>query len=430
MQIGDLSMEKNGQVKAWSNTGKIVIFFIRLFLRLSRPFFQKEWKKREEEFEENPSQFNAVDALYLGYKYYVRSPEIQWKPETLGLPNLPGKSDLLIHSGGDLMPYSNMAGVHSDELWNFGGDTFFKADLVMANLETPMFIGKPASWVPEVMLRNMYFNGSEELWNIFTGSKHKFDYLSIANNHMLDMGYDGLRTTMSFLEDRQVAYGGVQNPNGITWLSPKGYKTAIINYTYSLNALLPDPGEALKINYLRLNRFGENLDPLLSEIRLAKEMGAELVIASLHMGNAYQDYPSQQTREVVQRIFELSGPDIIFIHHPHVLQPMEYVNYRNQDGELCQGLVYYSLGDFVAYDIFCRSHLTGFARIHINGKGKDKKIVGSFEFLYLNRDFQGNFRFVTWEKAMRTSEEQGSELLYLREWYEQRAKYFFGRATF
>lgn len=73
------------------------------------------------------------------------------------------------------------------------------------------------------------------------------------------------------------------------------------------------------------------------------------VLVALHAGDEYVDYPNDQQREWVQLAAD-SGATAVIGHHPHVLQPVEWVEgVHNHDM-----LVVYSLGNFLSANSIIR----------------------------------------------------------------------------
>jgi poly-gamma-glutamate synthesis protein (capsule biosynthesis protein) len=72
-------------------------------------------------------------------------------------------------------------------------------------------------------------------------------------------------------------------------------------------------------------------------ISALREQGAQLVVCAFHWGqeNTFRTIPNQEN---YGHLAIDSGADIVWGHHPHVLQPMESYN---------GGLIMYSLGNFV-----------------------------------------------------------------------------------
>jgi poly-gamma-glutamate synthesis protein (capsule biosynthesis protein) len=79
------------------------------------------------------------------------------------------------------------------------------------------------------------------------------------------------------------------------------------------------------------------------EIRRTREAGADIVICYFHFGNEYQQTQNAYQEYIASRA-AISGADIIFASHPHVLQGMEYL-FPTQDRPVP---VFYSLGNFIS----------------------------------------------------------------------------------
>jgi poly-gamma-glutamate synthesis protein (capsule biosynthesis protein) len=235
---------------------------------------------------------------------------------------------------------------------------------VTANLETPIDPSQSMGLVPELMLNNMYFNGNHELFDIFNGQgKFKgFDVLSLANNHSLDQGVSGLLATMRFLKEKEIAYCGAAlsdiELDDFPILNRNGINVAFLGATYSLNALIKPKNSSWIVNHLALNNPNPEIDLLIRQSKQARNRGADLVMAHLHMGFAYQALPSMDIVDNMHMICEQTGIDVLIGSHPHNAQPLELYSYVDPwSGKQKQSLVIYSLGDFIAYDIFKWCHL-------------------------------------------------------------------------
>ena len=405
--------------KGWLLTAVLKCLFGILHL-----FKKKEWNLPVKNFEENPFNMTDMDAVYLGYKYYYRphqEPEegfdarTFFKQQQLDFSvndNFKITQSITLHAGGDLMPYKWLNRESTKYLWDETGDFFFGADLVFANLETPVNTRKPLQAVPEVMLNDMYFNGSEELFHIFSGNgKHKgYDVLSIANNHSLDMGKKGIVRTMEFLREQGVEYCGAAlseaNLNKFPIIERKGIRTAFLSYTYSLNKLLTPVDKPWLVNLLPLNSPDADIDLIKQQCKMARKKGADFIVVSVHCGNAYQTYPSKNTTELFQRIFTTCGADIILGGHPHNAQPMQSLEFIDPiTGKHKKGFAIYSLADFVTYDIFTWCHMPVMLELKLSRGLKndlhETRITGIKVlpvYNYYNKQ-QDKFRFVPLEQA-------------------------------
>lgn len=355
--------------------GRLLVGLVRFLFHCRRIFGGKNWKHPLEGHHEDPRKMTRKQQLYFGYKYYYRA--IFYGDKGAGLEahfqkqatlfNPPAAQastqKITLSAGGDLMPYFCITPTQCANIWDECGDFFFDSDLVVGNLETPLNPKKPAAFVPEVMLSNMYFNANEEMFSVFSGfGRYKnFDVLSTANNHSLDQGEEGVAETIAFLKQKGIQHVGtalsVAARDAFPLLEKNGIKIAFLSYTFSLNALVCPPGKEYLANHLQLNEENPDLSLIVKQTQLARQKGAEFIVAFLHMGCAYQPYPSQTIVENMHQICRQTGIDLILGGHPHNAQPIEFLNITDPfSGRQKQTTIVYSQGDFIAYDIhkWCR----------------------------------------------------------------------------
>ncbi len=337
-------------------------------------------------FEENPRTMSLRDLLYFTYKYYYKPPTLPPDGEVKAfLEAKTGRDEIFetvvtVSVGGDLMPYEMITPSNTAHLWDEVGDGFFGSDIVFANLETPLDVTKKPHFVPEVMLSHMHFNTDDVTLNIFSGmGRYRgYDILSIANNHSLDMGREGLLRTMDHLEGKGILTVGARKTGtekNFRIVEVKGIRIGFVAYTYSLNEYLPPDSHPWAVNYLPLNCAGCDISLIRQDVKACREEGADIVIASMHCGNAYQAYPSAQTATLFKDIFETCGVDVIAGGHPHNLQPWNDYEFTDPfTGKRKTGFVIFSLGDFIAYDIFTWCHLCAYLKLEI-GRNNEGQVV-------------------------------------------------------
>jgi poly-gamma-glutamate synthesis protein (capsule biosynthesis protein) len=91
-----------------------------------------------------------------------------------------------------------------------------------------------------------------------------------------------------------------------------------------------------KIDFTTLN------PQVVEDIQNAQEQ-ADVVIVFPHWGTEYQITPSSYQKQFAEEMTE-AGADLIIGTHPHVPQPVEWVESENGNRSLC----YYSLGNYVS----------------------------------------------------------------------------------
>ncbi len=365
-----------GIVKPYTIKGKIICSIIWFLCWILSFFKGKKWQYARE-FEENPRTMTWKDIIYFAYKYYYFSPidtpdewiKNHFKTTETSTPIQ--NPDLSISIGGDLMPYKVLNQTSCQNLWNEIGNDFFSSDIVFANLETPIDINQKKGYVPEVMLNDMYFNADDNMFQIFNGNQQYkgFDILSVANNHSLDMGQQGLINTLQFLESKNIKHTGAKidcKNDGFEIIEKNNIKVGFLSYTYSLNQLTIPTNAPCLVNLLPLNTPNCDISSIQSDVKKCKEKGAEFIVCALHCGNAYQAYPSKNTIQLFEKLFTACGIDCIAGGHPHNLQPHKTYNFKDPfTGKPKKGFAIYSLGDFVAYDIYTACQKTAYLKLNL-----------------------------------------------------------------
>lgn len=223
-----------------------------------------------------------------------------------------------------------------------------KADLSIINQETIMagnekgFSGYP------------YFNSPVELAQAINDVG--FDVVLQATNHTYDMGMAGMMNACSVWKQYpNITMVGMHedaaDERDIPIVEVKDKKIAVLNYTYGPN-LGAVPGELKgKLNVLCAIKPGSTYNELdltqmnpnvTEDIAKAREI-ADFVIVCPHWGNEYQTKPTSYQEKFAKQMVE-AGADLIIGAHPHVPEPVEWVEADNGN----KGLCYYSLGNYVS----------------------------------------------------------------------------------
>lgn len=184
----------------------------------------------------------------------------------------------------------------------------FKADLVLANLESPLADVLPAA---DSTYNLCALSNRAELlsaWGI--------DLLSLANNHSLDCGPDGPIETRNALQSVGItSIGPGMQP---IYREMNGLQLAFLAFDDESSPLDADAG--------------------VQAISTARGTGA-LVVVSIHWGVEYQGGASDRQKSLAGQ-FSQAGAALIWGHHPHVLQPAAWI--ATTQGKT---LVLYSLGN-------------------------------------------------------------------------------------
>jgi poly-gamma-glutamate capsule biosynthesis protein CapA/YwtB (metallophosphatase superfamily) len=244
------------------------------------------------------------------------------------------RSSARVVCAGDILATSAVMQADTTHLLDDVAAFFSGADLVCANLESPVAPSRPAVAMPQSLLKPLRLNHSADFVRSLLPTP--ISLVSLANNHALDQGPEGLVETMDFLDDIGCEHVGCARTDAerdqphITDLN--GIRVAHIAWTFSLSNKPLSPEHAYLVNYLRLNLSAVDLEPLRAQVRSARAAGAEIVIAHLHWGLEFEAYPNHALITNAHRIIEL-GVDVIVGNHPHHAQPWEWHSYDVRDDE-------------------------------------------------------------------------------------------------
>lgn len=241
---------------------------------------------------------NILDSLFSLFKKDNRV-----KVLFFGDMMLDRKVRLLIEKNGSDYPFSKI------------GKLFDEADLVVANLEGS-FTDNPSKTSD---LKGKYLDFTFDPKMAKELRRIGFDILSLANNHSLNFGREGLDSTKKYIKDAKMEYfGDPENSLELSLIKEiRGIKIAFVGF-YEL--------------------YYKNFQNVYTEIKRIKDNSlADIIIVMPHWGVEYQDHSSTMQRQVAKEMVK-SGADIIVGAHPHVVQNFEKIS---------DSLVFYSLGNFV-----------------------------------------------------------------------------------
>lgn len=111
-------------------------------------------------------------------------------------------------------------------------------------------------------------------------------------------------------------------------------KIAILNYTYGTNGISLPADMPYAVSLLEEEKVKQDL--------AQAEEAADFTIVCPHWGTEYSHDISAEQERWAKWMVE-NGADLILGTHPHVIEPVEWV--ESTSGK--KGLVYYSLGNFV-----------------------------------------------------------------------------------
>ena len=212
------------------------------------------------------------------------------------------------------------------------------ADYTIANLETTvgLYGNQPYSGFPR-------FNSPESLLSAVKDAG--VDFLTLANNHILDRYFDGMCITLDNVDEFGFDHGGAyrtrEESDTPVVVDANGIKLGFLCYTAHTNGMEAhcDANATLfGVDYLAKADFE-------ADVAALREAGAQCVIALPHWGTEYKRQPDADVRRTAERMIA-AGVDVILGSHPHMVQPIENVTVQTDDGEKT-ALVAWSMGNFI-----------------------------------------------------------------------------------
>ena len=201
-------------------------------------------------------------------------------------------------------------------------------DIVFGNLEGPV-INNP----PEFPANSLKFAFNPQV--IKGTSWCNFNLFSLANNHTLDMGKEGLEETKEWLKKYGINSVGDPLSSSSDNLNSSFFRD---NITFlAFNQIFP---------------FIDKEEEIIRTIKIVKSSNPDnFLIVSMHWGEEYKLINSAAQQKLAHQLIE-AGADLIIGHHPHVVQNIE--KYQGK-------LIFYSLGNFIFDQYFSPDTQQGLA---------------------------------------------------------------------
>lgn len=240
----------------------------------------------------------------------------------------PGK--IMIRAVGDIMMTGSMEEVVKEKGYEYPfsetRQILLNSDICFANLESPLTEGGT-----RVSDKKFTFKMPPESLDALIHAG--FNLFSLANNHILDYGEEGLNSTLQLLRSKKVNFAGagenLKAARRPAILEARGIKVGFLAYSLTFPTdFYASPSKPGTV-FGHLKFLKKDLKSLRKKV--------DLIIVSFHWGGALMKYPKDYQIELAHQAIQ-SGADLVFGHHPHVVQGIE--RYR-------KGIIFYSLGNFV-----------------------------------------------------------------------------------
>lgn len=211
--------------------------------------------------------------------------------------------------GGDTVPTKSneiyLKNGQEDSVFNGVKDVFSSADIAVVNLECPLTTyDKPIKKSGPCIKADP--DSIDGLLNI------GINVFSLANNHIMDYGPQGLEETLSLISDKNALSVGagknLESARKVLTIQKNGYKIALISAAEHEFSIAQE-------HYPGANPF----DPFdtIDDIRNSK-LEADLTIVLYHGGIEHYRYPSPSLQKLCRKMVE-NGADVVICQHSHCI---------------------------------------------------------------------------------------------------------------
>ena len=181
------------------------------------------------------------------------------------------------------------------------------------------------------------FNSPYEVGDAFLDAG--FNLVSLATNHTLDRGEKAILNSRNYWNSKKEqviaagSYSSEEERDEVIVKESNGIKYGFLSYTVQTNGLTIPSGKNYLVNVYSKEKVKEDVEKYRDKV--------DLLMVAMHWGEEYMTYPVNSQKEIAKYLASL-GVDIIIGCHPHVVQPIDFID---------NTLVVYSLGNFVSSQV-------------------------------------------------------------------------------
>ena len=177
-----------------------------------------------------------------------------------------------------------------------------------------------------------------------------FNLVSLATNHTMDSGEKAIINSRNYWNSRDNvlavgSYSSMEERNEVNILEKNNITYTMLNYTYGTNGIKVPSSKEYLVNVWPCtgnnpdndNNYQEYKDIVKEDIDRVRDK-VDVLIVAMHWGVEYTHEPTKYEKDMAQFLSD-NGVDVIIGTHPHVVQPVTYID---------DTLVIYSLGNFIS----------------------------------------------------------------------------------
>ena len=249
------------------------------------------------------------------------------------------------------------------------------------------------------------FNSPQEVGDAMIDAG--FNLVSLATNHTMDSGEKAVLASREYWNKQKDvlavgSYASEEERNEIHILEKNHITYTLLNYTYGTNGMPVPSGKEYLVNVWptdidninnveRDTKYQKYKEQVKKDIEAVRDK-VDVLMVAMHWGVEYTHEPTEYEKDMAKYLESL-GVDVIIGTHPHVIQPVTWIN---------DTLVIYSLGNMISaqYQNENYNKMVGLMTSleiekTVKGKKKDIKITNvNNELIYTYYRSWRNFKII------------------------------------
>ncbi len=274
-----------------------------------------------------------ISGLYLLKKESQNEPKQEKKTEEVKKEEPKISKLSLIMVGDALLHGSVYRDAYKNGVYNFDSQLEYIKPIVQ-NYDLAFYNQESILGGTELGLSDYpAFNSPQEFGDAMVNSG--FNLVSLANNHTMDRGEKAVLNSCEYWKSKENvlaagSYCSKEDSEAIQIREKNGIKYTMLAYTYGTNGISVPQGKEYLVNLYSDEKAKSDIEKVRDKV--------DLLIVSMHWGTEYQAEPTEEQKREAEYLSSL-GVDIIIGTHPHIIEPITYIN---------NTLVIYSLGNFIS----------------------------------------------------------------------------------
>ena len=176
-----------------------------------------------------------------------------------------------------------------------------------------------------------------------------FNMVSLATNHTIDRGEKAVLNSCEYWNSKTDvltagSYCSEEDRNEVKVMEKNDITYTMLNYTYGTNGIAIPKGKDYLVNVWPMDYnadYGVGYEAFKETVKEDVERvrdKVDVLIVAMHWGVEYTHTPTKYQKDAAEFLASL-GVDIVIGTHPHVVQPVEWID---------DTIVFYSLGNFIS----------------------------------------------------------------------------------